>query len=78
MPSEKLYGLDELTMRDLAIDGGRVDYDDARRRATIVLGPMTSLYASHETPLGRAMFRGLVEGFGFMSERRSEDAHADQ
>lgn len=62
----ELPGLGDLTLMDVAVDGGRVEFDVENMRFTVHLGPVTSLYASVDTRLGRAVFRGLMEGFGIM------------
>jgi len=65
-----MHGADDLTMMDVAIDGGTIELVEGG--IVLTLGPITTLYAAHETALGRAMFRGLMEGFGYMRPQRRE------
>jgi hypothetical protein len=66
MPHHEMRGLDELSMIDLVLDGGGATFDVERRTVKFVLGPVTSRYAALETRFERALFRGLMEGFGLM------------
>jgi hypothetical protein len=64
---------EELTMKDVAADGGTASFDVKTMQFTIVLGPVLSHYVTLETKFERALYRGVMEGLGLLHPKFEVD-----